>query len=37
VPAMAPGMMAGQPGMIPQPGMAPQGAPPTGKPAHCCA
>ena len=27
VPAMAPGMMAGQPGMIPQPGMAPQGAP----------
>lgn len=26
VPAMAPGMMAGQPGMIPQPGMAPQGA-----------
>lgn len=27
VPAMAPGVMAGQPGMVPQPGMAPQGAP----------
>ncbi len=26
VPAMAPGVMAGQPGAIPQPGMAPQGA-----------
>lgn len=27
VPAMAPGVMAGQPGMVPQPGMAPQAAP----------
>lgn len=27
VPAMAPGAMAAQPGVIPQPGMAPQGAP----------